>query len=231
MNILALDTSMGVCGAAVLLAGGDAKRIVLIEESMARGHAEALMPMVVQAMADAGIGFAELDLIAATLGPGSFTGVRIAIAAARGFALVTDVKLWGTDSLTVMAREALRSGAVEAGRPFAVAVDARGEMLYAGIYDGEGVKLDGPRLIGADEMSALLPHDLAAAVGSGAVHLAEAARRHGRYVQAMRPDLQPSAAALAELALGANETLPTLRPLYLRPPDAKPQASMGLARR
>jgi tRNA threonylcarbamoyl adenosine modification protein YeaZ len=231
MNILALDTSMGVCGAAVLLAGGDAKRTVLREESMARGHAEALMPMVVQAMADAGIGFAELDLIAATLGPGSFTGVRIAIAAARGFALVTSAKLWGTDSLTVMARAALRSGAVEAGRPFAVAVDARGEMLYAGLYDGEGRKLAGPLLIGADEMSALLPNDLAVAVGSGAVHLAEAAGRHGRHVRAMSPDLQPSAAVLAELALGANETLPTLRPLYLRPPDAKPQASMGLARR
>ena len=105
------------------------------------------------------------------------------------------------------------------------------QMLYAGLYDGEGRKLDGPLLIGADELSALLPHDLAAAVGSGAVHLAEAAGRHGRHVQAMRLDLQPSAAALAELALEANETLPTLRPLYLRPPDAKPQAAVGLARR
>lgn len=231
MNILALDTSMGVCGVAVLLAGGGTERTVLCEESMERGHAEALMPMVAEAMAGAGIGFAELDLIAATLGPGSFTGVRIAIAASRGFALVTSAKLWGTDSLTVMARVALASGVVGSGKPFAVAVDARGDRLYAGLYDGEGRKLGGPFLIGADEMSALLPHDLPAAVGSGAVHLAEAARRHGRHVQAMRPDLQPSAAALAELALGANETLPTLRPLYLRPPDAKPQASMAVARR
>jgi tRNA threonylcarbamoyladenosine biosynthesis protein TsaB len=231
MNILALDTSMGVCGAAVLLAGGGTERTVLCEESMARGHAEALMPMVAEAMAGAGIGFAELDLIAATLGPGSFTGVRIAIAAARGFALVTKAKLWGTDSLTVMARAAVASGAIEGGKPFAVAVDARGDRLYAGLYDGEGRKLDGPLLIGADEAAALLPHDLGAAVGSGAVHLSEAARRHGRHVHAMRPDLQPSAAALAELALEAKAPLPTLRPLYLRPPDAKPQASMAVARR
>jgi tRNA threonylcarbamoyladenosine biosynthesis protein TsaB len=231
MNILALDTSMGVCGAAVLLAGGATERTVLREESMARGHAEALMPMVAEVMAGAGIGFAELDLIAATLGPGSFTGVRIAIAAARGFALVTSAKLWGTDSLTVMARAAVASGAIEGGKPFAVAADARGEMLYAGLYDGEGRKLDGPLLIGADEAAALLPHDLGAAVGSGAAYLSEAARRHGRHVHAMRPDLQPSAAALAELALEAKATLPTLRPLYLRPPDAKPQASMAVARR
>ena len=118
---------------------------------MARGHAEALMPMVAEAMAGAGIDFAELDLIAATLGPGSFTGVRIAIAAARGFALVTSAKLWGTDLLTVMARVALASGAVEGGKPFAVAVDARGDRLYAGLYDGDGRRLAGPLLIGADE--------------------------------------------------------------------------------
>jgi len=231
MNILALDTSMGVCGAAVLLAGGDARRTVLCEESMTRGHAEALMPMVAEAMAGAGIGFADLDLIAATLGPGSFTGVRIAIAAARGFALATKAKLWGTDSLTVMTRAALTSGAIGSGTTFTVAVDARGDRLYAGLYDGEGRKLDGPLLIGADEAVALLPDDLALAVGSGAVHLAEAARRQGRQVEAMRPDLQPSAAALAELALEANVTLATLRPLYLRPPDAKPQVSMAVARR
>ena len=147
---------------------------------MARGHAEALMPMVAEVMAGAGIGFAELDLIAATLGPGSFTGVRIAIAAARGFALVTKAKLWGTDSLTVMARAELTSGAIGGGTTFAVAVDARGDMLYAGLYDGEGRKLDGPLLIGADEAVALLPDDLAIAVGSGAVHLAEAAAPAGK---------------------------------------------------
>ena len=231
MNILALDTSMGVCGAAVLLADRATQRTVLCEESMVRGHAEALMPMVAEAMAGAGLDFAKLDLIAATLGPGSFTGVRIAIAAARGFALTTTAKLWGTDTLTVMARTALAGDAIEGGMPFAVAVDARREMLYAGLYDGEGHKLNGPLLIGADGLVALLPRDLTVAVGSGAGHLADAARRHGRTLEATGPDLQPSAAVLAELALEAGEALPTLRPLYLRPPDAKPQAYMAVERR
>jgi tRNA threonylcarbamoyl adenosine modification protein YeaZ len=230
MNILALDTSMGACGAAVLLADGSVRRTVLSEERMTRGHAEALMPMVSEAMAGAGLDFSQLDLIAATLGPGSFTGVRIAIAAARGFALVTKAKLWGTDSLTVMARTALTSGALERGTSFAVAVDARSDQLYAGLYDGAGRKLDGPLLIGADE-AAILRGDIAVAVGSGAARLAEAASRHGRTVAATLPELQPSAAALAELALEAGKTLPTLRPLYLRPPDAKPQAAMAMERR
>jgi tRNA threonylcarbamoyl adenosine modification protein YeaZ len=73
---------------------------------MARGHAEALMPMIAEVMDEARLDFAGLDLIAATTGPGTFTGVRIAIAAARGLALVTRAKLYGTDSLAVMARSA-----------------------------------------------------------------------------------------------------------------------------
>jgi tRNA threonylcarbamoyladenosine biosynthesis protein TsaB len=231
MNILALDTSMGACGAALLITDKTSRRMVLLEERMMRGHAEALMPMVANVMKNAGLDFSALDLIAATLGPGSFTGVRIAIAAARGFALVTDARLWGTDSLTVMARAALTAGAVEGGHPLAVAVDARGESLYLGLYNGDGRGLAGPLLVSADEAGSLLPDDLATAVGSGAVHLAQAAMRRGRRVDATLPDLQPSAAALAELALEADETLPTLRPLYLRPPDAKPQAAPAVARR
>jgi len=228
MNILALDTSMGACGAAVLTADG---RVVAREELMARGHAEALLPMVAEVMAEAGLDFAKLDLIAATLGPGSFTGVRIAIAAARGLALVSGTKLWGTDSLTVMANAALASGAVETGgKPFAVAVDARAAMLYFGLYTAAGDKLDGPVLIAAGDAVALLPEDVAVSVGSGAEALAAAALQRGRKLQAKLPELEPGAVALATLAQDAGETLPALRPLYLRPPDAKPQASAAVAR-
>ena len=121
---------------------------------MARGHAEALMPMVAEVMQESGTAFASLDLIAATVGPGSFTGVRIAIAAARGLALVTHAGLFGTDSLSVMARSALASGAVGAA-PFAVAVDARRGMLYLGLYDEAARKIEGPLLIAPDEAARL----------------------------------------------------------------------------
>jgi tRNA threonylcarbamoyl adenosine modification protein YeaZ len=99
---------------------------------MERGHAEALMPMVAEVLGEARITPRELDLIAATEGPGSFTGVRIAIAAARGLALATGTRLYGTDSLTVMARGAIACG-FEADGPFAVAVDARRGMTAAGL--------------------------------------------------------------------------------------------------
>jgi len=230
MNILALDTSMGACSAAVLRSSGGAGRTLFArQEAMARGHAEALMPMVAEVMAEAGLRFAEIDLIAATTGPGSFTGVRIAIAAARGLALVTHAKLFGTDSLTVMAKEAVARGAAEPG-PFAVAVDARRGMLYFGLYDEAGKKRDGPLLIGPDEAINLLPSGLRVAAGSGAILLAEAGGRRGHPLQAKLAELQPSAEALAEIAFASGETVPTLRPLYLRPPDAKPQMPAMLRR-
>jgi len=230
MNILALDTSMGACSAAVLRSSSSAGRMLFArQEAMARGHAEALMPMVAEVMAEAGLRFAEIDLIAATTGPGSFTGVRIAIAAARGLALVTHAKLFGTDSLTVMAKEAVARGAAEPG-PFAVAVDARRGMLYFGLYDEAGKKRDGPLLIGPDEAINLLPSGLRVAAGSGAILLAEAGGRRGHPLEAKLAELQPSAEALAEIAFASGETVPTLRPLYLRPPDAKPQMPAMLRR-
>ncbi len=232
MDILALDTSMGACGAAVLRTDATLRRVFAREQRMARGHAEALMPMVAEVMAEAGLDFAALDLIAATLGPGSFTGVRIAIAAARGLALVTTAKLWGTDSLTVMAKAALASGAIAPGAgPFAVAVDARASMLYFGLYDNVGARLEGPLLVSADDAAALLPPDLTLAVGSAGAELAAAARASQCEVEALLPDLEPCAVALAELGSEALDRMPTLHPLYLRPPDAKPQAAAALARR
>jgi len=222
MNILALDTSMGACSAAVLREGDSAHRLHALLVDMPRGHAEALMPMVEEVLAEAEIEARDLDLIAATVGPGSFTGVRIAIAAARGLALVTRAKLFGTDSLTVMVRAARLAG-FEPNGPLAVAVDARRGMLYLGIYDEVGTKLDGPLLIAPEEAVSRLPKALRVAVGSGALLLAEVAAERGRDLEAQLPALQPSAAALAQIALESRKTSEVLRPLYLRPPDAKPQ--------
>ena len=224
MNILALDTSMGACSAAVLCAGGGTRALHARQIEMPRGHAEALMPMVQEVMAEAGLEPRDIDVVAATLGPGSFTGVRIAIAAARGLALVTKAKLFGTDSLTVMARTGLMNDATPNG-PFAVAADARRGMLYFGLFSEDGTTLDGPLLIAPDDAVKLLPDGLRLAVGSGAQILAEAATEQNREIEPTLATLQPNAVALAEIALERRETTANLRPLYLRPPDAKPQAT------
>jgi tRNA threonylcarbamoyl adenosine modification protein YeaZ len=228
MKILALDTSMGACSAALLIRDGGARKLFARKALMERGHAEALMPMVAEIMAEAEQPFAALDVIAATTGPGSFTGVRIAIAAARALALVTRAKLFGTDSLTVMAQDALGAAG---GQSLAVAVDARRGMLYFGLYDGAGRKREGPNLTAPEDAAMALPRDLHIAVGSGAHLLAEAAGQRGRSIEAKLPELQPNAEALAEIAFASGETVSVLRPLYLRPPDAKPQAQVQVARR
>ena len=223
MNILALDTSMGVCSAAMLrtAASGHNKR-VLREAEMMRGHAEALMPMVEAVLTEADLSPRDLDMIASTQGPGSFTGVRIAIAAARGLALTSRAALFGTDSLTVMARRALREGLAPGG-PFAVAADARRDMVYLGLFAPDGTRLDGPMLCTPTEAVARLPRDLALAAGNGAGLLAEAAAGQDRAIDGALPDLQPGAMALAALAAESPDRTEILRPLYLRPPDAKPQ--------
>jgi len=104
-------------------------------------------------------------------------------------------------------------------------------MLYFGLYDEMGQRLDGPLLVAPDEAVDLLPNALSVAVGSGAAVLADAAARRGRFLDAKLPGLQPSAAALAEIARSSDESFPTLRPLYLRPPDAKPQTPLMATRR
>ena len=104
-----------------------------------------------------------------------------------------------------------------------MATDARRGMLYFGLYDAAGGKLAGPLLIAPDEAAGMLPPEFRHAVGSGASLLAGAAERRGQAIEALLPELQPDATALAEIALASGETTPILRPLYLRPPDAKPQ--------
>lgn len=222
MNILALDTSMGVCSAAVLRTGPSARPEMLRETEMVRGHAEALMPMVEEVLAEADLAPHDLDTIAATQGPGSFTGVRIAIAAARGLALTSGASLYGTDSLTVMARRALSEGLGPEG-PFAVAVDARRGMVYFGLFAPDGSRLDGPALLSPADTAATLTSAVTLAVGSGAALLTEAAAAKNSELLPLLPGLQPGASALAELAAGTDERTAVLRPLYLRAPDAKPQ--------
>ena len=110
------------------------------------------------------------------------------------------------------------------GGPYAVAVDARRGMVYLGLFDAAGERREGPLLIAPDDAAMALPRELHVAVGSGATLLAEAGALRGRDIEAKLPELQPSAAFLAEIAFAGGETVPTLKPLYLRPPDAKPQA-------
>src|SRR6195952_5416126 len=142
MLILAIDTALDACAAGVL--DTDANRLIAHEsQAMQRGHAEALMPLLARVIKDSGIGFAALDRIAVTTGPGSFTGLRVGISAARGIALAADKPVVGVTTLAAFAAPRLRE---HGGHPILSAIDARHDHVYFQLVGGNGASLISPRV-------------------------------------------------------------------------------------
>jgi tRNA threonylcarbamoyladenosine biosynthesis protein TsaB len=206
MIVLGLDTCLSSCSVAVL----DGERVLAAgREVMARGHQERLAPMAREVMADAGLAFGRLDRIAVTVGPGSFTGLRVGVAFAKGLALALDKPAVGIGTLEALAAEA-------EGLVFA-AIDARrGQLYLQGFEDGRA--LMAPDALTAEvaaarvaELSQGRPFTL---VGSGAALLAEVSPA-AKLIPAEGADARD----VARLALGRAPG--PLRPLYLRAPDAK----------
>lgn len=230
MNVLAIDTSMGACSAAVLRTG-PAERLARRFEAMERGHAEALFPMIEAVIEEAGLSIGELDRVAVTLGPGSFTGVRAGLAAARGLALAAKLPVAGTGSLAVMAMGCVTETAeAERSEGFMVAHDARRGEIYCQCFDMRGQALGEAEVMAAREAAEQLPAAMILIAGSGAAAVASECQRIGRRSIAMLPGLLPDAGQLARLALHLPQSERPPAPLYLRPPDAKPQMNKSFAR-
>src|SRR5471032_1430538 len=141
MRVLAIDTALEACSAAVL----DTENGGVASESlpMVRGHAEALIPLIGRVMKQAAMAFSELDRIAVTTGPGSFTGLRVGIAAARGIALAAAKPVVG---LTTLAAYAAPYIAADDTLPVVVAIDARHDHVYLQVFGPGGRTLVAPRL-------------------------------------------------------------------------------------
>lgn len=195
--VLGFDTSAAQCAAA-LLRGDDV--LAAHDETLGRGQAERLFPMLEEALAEAGAGWGDLARIGVGVGPGNFTGIRIAVAAARGLALSLRIPAVGVNSF-----EALAEG--RAG-PVLASVDARAGRLYLRLGEGAPV-LTGPEPID-------LPDGAAGATCIGH-RAAELARLTDGTKAAPR---FPLAVAIARVAARADLPQPRPAPLYLRPPDA-----------
>ena len=225
MNVLAFDTCFGAVSAAV-------RRGSKLEESYearTAGHAERLLPMIDETMRSAGLAFRDIDRIAVTVGPGSFTGVRVGVAAARALALATGKPVVGMTSLAVMADEArAQLGNACGERPLAVAVDARRGMVYFQLFDA-AQDISAPLLREPADAAAIIGRGPAFLVGSAAVAVASLVVAAGGKAEAALADLQPHARVLA---LRADELVPAvpIQPLYLRIPDAKLQGDKSLPR-
>jgi len=227
MRVLAIDTALEACAAAVLDTGAG----MAAQESkiMVRGHAEALMPLIERVMRAAAAAFADLDRIAVTVGPGSFTGLRVGIAAARGIALTTAKPAVGLSTLAAFAAPFI---ADDDTLPVVAAIDARHSHVYLQIFGRGGSTLLAPRL-------ATLAEAVRRAAATGAPRITGTAA--GLLADSWPADEPPPTAIdnrrapdigwVARLGAAAEDLGTPPKPLYLRAPDAQPQNAAQLPRR
>lgn len=228
MRVLAIDTALEACSAAVL----DTERGATIaseSKEMARGHAELLMPLIARVLDRARITFfSGIDRIAVTTGPGSFTGLRVGISAARGLALASGRPAVG---LTTLAAYAAPYIASDDSLPVVAAVDARHDHVYLQVFGPGGRTLVTPRLVSLREALRVASTGAPRLVGTGAKLLADAWPVGERAPTLIDGRRAPDIDWVARLGAAATETGAPPKPLYLRAPDAQPQDAARLARR
>ena len=224
--ILAIDTASTLCAACVTDAttGDERGRAV---EDIGKGHAERLMAVVAEALERAGAGYRDLSAIAVAIGPGSFTGIRVGVAAARGLALALKVPACGVTTLSAIAEEA-RSRFE--GRRILAAIDAKRDELYVEDHAADGARAFGPAIVRTEEAGALLAGSAPVLAGSGGPLLAGLAAAAGLPFDVAGGDATADIAVYARLAAQGRAYNAPPRPLYLRGPDARPQSGYALPR-
>lgn len=225
MRVLVVDTALGLCTAGVFkVSGMEVRRLGLRSEPMAKGHSERLAGFARDAMAEAGLAFDAIDRIGVTVGPGSFTGLRVGLSFAQGLGAALDRPVVGVSSLDALAASAESATA-------AALIDARRGQVYARFSTDGGAAGAAPgpaealSLEAASERIAVLPPG-AVLIGSGAALFAEAFPSLTLALLA-----GPAPEALARLTAAADPAAFPPRPLYLRAPDAAPPTRLpGQAR-
>ena len=223
--VLAIDTALGACAAAVFDAGlGQTLAVQSIE--MERGHAEALVPLIERVMQQSGIGFEDLDRIVTTVGPGSFTGLRVGISAARGIGLACGKPVVGISTLDALTAPYVTETETV---PIVAAIDARHGNFYLQMIGAGGRKLISPRVMSMADALRSIAIGLVRIIGSGAGAIAA----QWPTPEIAAPLLIDSRAApdilwVARVGAKADPAKSPPRPLYLRAPDATPQGAYRL---
>jgi tRNA threonylcarbamoyladenosine biosynthesis protein TsaB len=238
MRLLALDSATVACSAALWR---DDRVRARRFEAMERGQAEALMPMVLAVLDQGGCGFADLDAVAVTVGPGAFTGLRIGLAAARGIALAADLPVLGVTTMEAVAHGAAWPG--PGASNLLVALDSKRRDRYLQPFDAALAPLAPPVALLPAAIAAMLtrhvPPGPLAVVGDAAAEVTAALADSRRYT-ATQPDAPalPDAAVVARLAAARLRSTPRRdwrmappAPLYLRPPVVAMGRAVGRARR
>ena len=220
MRILAIDATCAAVSACLHDEGDDAA-LARHSEPMMRGHAEALAPLIETLMGQAAGGFAALDRVAVTIGPGSFTGIRIGIAMARAIGLALNVPVVGVSTLVAFAAPLLlepRAGIIVS------AIDARHGQVYFQLFEAAGRPLIAPRIELLSDAARAIGAGPARLAGNAARLLAEEFGRHASAFDASAGADYPDILAVARIGLAASPEGSPARPFYLKAPDAQPRA-------
>jgi len=220
MIVLAIDTAGTGCFAAVYDSTAD-KVLASAGADIGRGHAEQLLAFIDQALAESGKTLSDIDRIAVTIGPGSFTGIRVGVAAARGFALALGVPSVGVSILAALAKSAAEK---HPGRPVLAAMDAKRDELYCQIFEAAGTLRTEAQIVELGDARHMFAGFDGVICGSATRHLTDAPL----------PDVAQIDVAdigiVARLGVVADPSLGKPSPLYLRGPDVRPQAGFAVAR-
>jgi tRNA threonylcarbamoyl adenosine modification protein YeaZ len=227
MRILAIDTALGACSACVLEAG-QATPLAIEQIAMDRGHAEALMPLIERVMRSVDGGFSTLDRVAVTVGPGSYTGLRVGISAARGIALAAGIPAIGVTTLATTAAPLIGR---EPGRVIAAALDARHGQVWFQALSSEGKPLVSVRQVSHRDAARAIGAGPVSLVGSAAMAIANEAWAIGLDALVLDEAKAPDIVWVARLGLIADPQSAPPRPLYLKAPETTPQDRARLPRR
>ena len=209
MLILAFDTTAAACSVALWRDG----TVLRTDRSiMERGQAEALVPMIERIMGECGINYARLDRVAVTVGPGSFTGVRVGIATARALSLAAAKPVIG-----VKTTEVLAVAAAEDGNRVLAAIDTKRDDLYVQMFGPDRQPIGEVSVVASSALLQLAGPEPVTVIGDGAITA----------VQAIGPNAMlavagplPDTAVLAGLASTRDPSAQNLMPVYARAPDA-----------
>jgi tRNA threonylcarbamoyladenosine biosynthesis protein TsaB len=228
MRILAIDTALTACAAAVL---DTDPGVMLASESLVLkggGHAEALMPLLARVMQEADLEFRDLDRIAVTTGPGSYTGLRVGIAAARGIALAAGKPAVGLTTLAAFAAPHIAADDITS---VVVAIDARHDQVYLQAFGSAGRTVVPPRVAPLREAVRAALTGPTRIVGTAASLIAAAWPRSAEPPKLVDQRVAPEIGWVARLGAAAGDAHGAPKPVYLRAPDAQPQAAARLPRR
>lgn len=220
MIVLAIDTAGTGCFAAVYDGTTDAV-LASAGADIGRGHAEQLMAFIDQALAESGKVLADMDRIAVTVGPGSFTGIRVGVAAARGFALALNVPAVGVSTLAAIA-EAGRE--LHPGRAILATIDAKRDELYCQSFEADGAERSEALMLEIPEAQRLFADFDGLICGTATRHLTDHPPECA--AQTDLTDIR----LVARLGAAADPLRGKPSPLYLRGPDVKSQAGFAVAR-